>query len=276
LWEALGILHDMGQPYYEVGTERKNKSKAYSLFVCVGKPIYKRPNDQLVAKGYEVPPAVITMSLDASLKQAFRIGKATLLNFEMAQFIGDTQESDDERKVEAATVPLVPLTTVYSPVVQMPSTVTPAALSAFSHAVTEPRTIQAKPPGPSPSEGLDAIKWALDLYKQWEAKIEFALVLDMQRTPRLDRFGEKEIVIHNRFQATREARDYALSIANKWGWKNPMYTYKERRKLAQAACRQAAFDFGYKKHFSWTRLFIWDKIIQKAIETGDVSMIATK
>jgi hypothetical protein len=56
LWEALGILHDMGQPY-ELGTARKNKSKAYSLFVCVGKPIYKRPNDQLIAKGCEVPPA---------------------------------------------------------------------------------------------------------------------------------------------------------------------------------------------------------------------------
>ncbi len=77
-------------------------------------------------------------------------------------------------------------------------------------------------------------------------------------------------------QATDKARDFALNLANKWGWNNPLYTYKERRELAQAVCRQVSYDFGYKKQFGWTRLFVWEQKVDKAINSGDVSLLETK
>jgi len=45
-----------------------------------------------------------------------------------------------------------------------------------------------------------------DMYKNFEAVIDMALALDLERRPRLDRPGKVEIRIHERKQADDEAR----------------------------------------------------------------------
>jgi len=52
-------------------------------------------------------------------------------------------------------------------------------------------------------------------------KISFALALDSKRTPRLTRSGEKEIIVHDRRQASERERSRILHTAVLWEWKDP-------------------------------------------------------
>ena len=63
------------------------------------------------------------------------------------------------------------------------------------------------PPSPPPPPAIDPT----------ESSIQFALVLDLDRTPRLKRSGNGEIKIHKRKQAGHAEKIMTLFTAKRWG-----------------------------------------------------------
>jgi hypothetical protein len=54
-----------------------------------------------------------------------------------------------------------------------------------------------------------------------------------------------------------------------WGWLDPCLTYKRRQEIAQAACRQVAYDLGYKQPLAHTQLPYWYGRLQDAFGTAE-------
>jgi hypothetical protein len=111
----------------------------------------------------------------------------------------------------------------------------------------------------------------------WEAAIEKALALDLTIQPRLSRDGTGQIVkLHDRALAETNHRLIALHVAKAWGWNDHRFDYITRQRIAEAACRQVSYDFGYKKSFSYSRLPDWDKGVDKYSQTGDTTQACGK
>ena len=99
-------------------------------------------------------------------------------------------------------------------------------------------------------------------------KIDFAFTLNFERRPRMDRNGDEEIKVHERKQPQETEKTYALLTAKRWGWQDNSLHSKRRMKIARAVCRQVAFDNGYEKPFSASRLRFWEEKLAKAIDDG--------
>ena len=80
--------------------------------------------------------------------------------------------------------------------------------------------------------------------------IEFALALDLERRPRMNRSGTERIEVHRRKQACENEKMLVLHIAKLWGWKDESLHPRRRMKIARATCTQVAYDFGYAKPLS--------------------------
>ena len=59
-----------------------------------------------------------------------------------------------------------------------------------------------------------------------------------------------------------------LFTAKRWGWKDPLYTARFRKRIARAACRQIAYDHGYAQAFSHNALPAWEGRLNNAIDEG--------
>jgi hypothetical protein len=82
------------------------------------------------------------------------------------------------------------------------------------------------------------------------SNLVFALALDLDRRPRLQRNGADTIQVHQKVQAGERERQLAVHTATCWGYKNAMLSHRQRMRIAQAACTQVA----YNSPISWTRL----------------------
>ena len=102
-------------------------------------------------------------------------------------------------------------------------------------------------------------------------KVDFALKLDLDREPRLNREGMKEIVVHERKYASRKERYLAVSTALSWGWKDDRLYVKTRARIGRAACRQVAYDSGYRSELSAARLPQWWSDMVDGSDTGDTN-----
>ena len=102
-----------------------------------------------------------------------------------------------------------------------------------------------------------------------EQQIHFAFALDLGRRPRRSRYGAIEIDLHERRQANGQERHMVIHTASRWGWRDPFLPYKDRLKVAQAACRQVAYDYGFAKCLAATMLPSWYGSIDKAIMEGE-------
>ena len=54
-----------------------------------------------------------------------------------------------------------------------------------------------------------------------------------------------------------------------WGWQDPYLSYKERSRIAKAACNQVAYDHGYQQRLAHTSLPIWYSKIIGSINDGE-------
>lgn len=108
------------------------------------------------------------------------------------------------------------------------------------------------------------------LYSDTENAISFALALDLDRRPRMNREGTSEVAVHNRKQALETEKMMCLFTAKRWGWKDPAIHCKKRKRIARAACRQVAYDYGYATELSSSMLPQWEGRLHSAIDTGAV------
>ena len=88
---------------------------------------------------------------------------------------------------------------------------------------------------------------------EFKEAIAYALALDLEREPRLDRAGVNEIEIHKRNQVNEQERVMILFTAKLWGWQDPSLTKRKRMRIAMAACRQVAYDYGHRKNHRYHR-----------------------
>ena len=86
-----------------------------------------------------------------------------------------------------------------------------------------------------------------------EPQIQFALALDLERRPRLNRSGTSEIVVHKQKQARQVERLMIITTAKLWGWEDDSLCPKQRIRIARAVCKQVAYDHGYEP-VSYTHL----------------------
>jgi hypothetical protein len=99
--------------------------------------------------------------------------------------------------------------------------------------------------------------------------INYADALDLDRRPRLSRTNAENIQVHNRKQADERARMLVLHTAIMWGWLDPFITRTRRNFIGEAACRQVAYDLGYKSPLAATRLPFWHGMVDTAVNDGE-------
>lgn len=102
-----------------------------------------------------------------------------------------------------------------------------------------------------------------------EREINFALGLDLQRSPRLSRSGNEPIMVHGRVQASEEERQRILTRCYYWGYQDPHRTPEDRLRIAKAACRVTAYDHGFRGSLAHTQVKKWDAILMSSYETGE-------
>jgi hypothetical protein len=114
------------------------------------------------------------------------------------------------------------------------------------------------------------------LRRTWKSAIAKALSLDLDVQPRPSRDGSGAVELHDRALAEASHRLIALHVAKAWGWSNHQFDYITRQRIAEAACRQVSFDFGFMKAFSYSRLPDWDKGVDNYSQTGDTTKACGK
>jgi len=101
-----------------------------------------------------------------------------------------------------------------------------------------------------------------------EQAMKFAESLDFSIVPRIDRAGTNEIKIHSKKNARLTERMIAIFTAIKWGFLERTSTWKMKQRIAMLACRQTAYDYGFKNTFSGRELITWYAKLNKSIEDG--------
>ena len=257
---------------------RIGKSTTQHPFLCLGTPQYKSFVEQ--AKSKMEIPEFHSFGTDASLRRYFRDVKIDLLRQEIRALLEDeppTSNSNERpREPEQSQVAAVPITPgVPAEQIATIRAQTPLQVSAPQTASREQSHVTpARIPGPRSESHVTPDPSLIINLEQWEEKIGFALVLDLERKPRLNRMGTKEITVHGGKQADAHARLLALATAKKWGWQNKMFSNAERQRIAQAACTQVSYDLGYSKRISWSRLEAWEKATDEYVAEGDTSKLA--
>ena len=72
-------------------------------------------------------------------------------------------------------------------------------------------------------------------------------------------------------QANERARYMCINTAILWGWRDPVLTNKQRCRIAKAACRQVAYNFGYRKPLGSSQMPAWYGMLNRAILSGESS-----
>lgn len=109
-----------------------------------------------------------------------------------------------------------------------------------------------------------------------DERIASALALDLDIRPRPRRDGNGTIEVHERKQTTERQRYLAVTLAKLWGHDNPSLTYKQRRKIEQAACQQIAYDHGFKKSTGGHMLKQWEKKLKSGVASGETAPLTSQ
>ena len=98
-----------------------------------------------------------------------------------------------------------------------------------------------------PKDSADKdLEIAQEVSSRFKKEIEFALALDLTCQSRMSCTNESKIVIKSRrTQADENARQMCIHTAILWGWQDLYLSYKERSRIAKAACNQVAYNHGY-------------------------------
>ena len=130
------------------------------------------------------------------------------------------------------------------------------------------------------TEAADATNPAVAAsFQSVQQKIETALNLDFDvrlrdGSGRPARNGAGHIVVHKRKQADTKMRSCALFLAELWGYGDESLTWEQRQRIANAACRQVAYDHGYPKSTGGTSLWMWRKRAKLLLESGSSDPIS--
>ena len=84
----------------------------------------------------------------------------------------------------------------------------------------------------------------------FEADVNFALALKINASPRMNRSGDGNIVVHNRKQACEFSKIMTLFTARRWGSDDIKLTYEDRKRIKKAACMLMSYDYGFIKPYS--------------------------
>lgn len=107
------------------------------------------------------------------------------------------------------------------------------------------------------------------LADQLQQQVQYALALDLMRTPRLSRSGGVIIERHDRKNANQMEKSIVLHLANRWGWQDKTLTWEHRQEIGRAACRQVAYDHGFKQDLGVSRLAAWYGELNMALDLGE-------
>jgi hypothetical protein len=229
-WNNLGIHFDK----FEV-TRSRMKDKSRPAFLCKGRPDHKNPMDQLKSEEEIIPVPATRASVE--LANLFLKAKITLLNDVMAALVRNMEEPPAtpsfaaRQQANTTTMPIEehPVTPSYTP--RQPTTrnmITPPNTFFPPQQPTQP-TQPTQPQQPQqPQQSV-----IVELHKKWQDQIVFALALDLERRPRLQRNGGDPIEVHKKVQADETSRQLAVHTATYWGYKNPMLSHRQRMRRRQ-------------------------------------------
>ena len=287
-------------------TRRKGREREY--FICVGKPIYPNAEAQQADPYFRMQPlregrevksyqkyfcrcrtklliTTIESTIDwskfsarvnalAGTNQPLHIPHRSSENDRPQRATLETQHLDGGDIHQNAEIPdpvqLFPAIerNIVHDIVQQPD------VMHNQRVLQNQRAATAIPTQPHNGTGIPNQHPQLDaIYEQWLETVETSLVLDFSARPRMRRDGETDVKIHGRKQADAQARELAVHTARAWGYHDEKFSYKERLRIAQAACNQVGYDLGYKQAISWTRLSAWDANFKDYMETGNISKL---
>ena len=102
-----------------------------------------------------------------------------------------------------------------------------------------------------------------------DRQIRAALSLDFDTMPRQSRSGDgSQIDVHNRKQSKQYERFMAVALAKMWGHENPNLTFNKRHEIADAACRQIAYDHGFRASSGSHILRRWQDELSNGLVSG--------
>ena len=102
-----------------------------------------------------------------------------------------------------------------------------------------------------------------------QGMIDFALTLDLEKTPRISRNGDDVITLHKKVFIERRDRTYLILLCNRFGYDDASEKY--RKQIVLAAATQYAYDHGYRKPVtSYERFKQWHKDWMKDVRDAKV------
>jgi hypothetical protein len=178
-WNNLGIHFDK----FEV-TRSRMKDKSRPVFLCKGRPDHKNPMDQLKSEEEIIPvPAALVRNMEEH---------PTTPSFAARQQANTTTTPIEEHPVTPSCTPRQPTT---------------------RNMITPPNTFfPPQQPTQQPQQPQQSV--IVELHKKWQDQIVFALALDLERRPRLQRNGGDPIEVHKKVQADETSRQLAVHTAN--------------------------------------------------------------
>jgi hypothetical protein len=268
----------------EVSTARRLGGKA-SLFV-MRRPtkweegMYKCPIDQLNDSQFQVPRSILSPS-EERLRRYFRHCRIHLLSEPMQEAVAAINATPAPSG--AGVPPTVGVATIDAGTAPIDGSAAPmddhsASMENDSATPTNTDVVpRGAPITVTPAEKRQLCtndEFQLDeLGSMWETAITTALSLDFQTRPRPSRNGTGIVELHDRIHADHEHRLLSIYTATAWGWSNLRFDYITRQRIAEAACRQVSYDFGYKQPIAYSRLPHWKKELDEYQETGDKAKV---
>jgi hypothetical protein len=196
-WESFCLISDVRM---QMGTYREKYDSRPQFFIAICDRLkYDSPVEQ-IKDGYSMPCS-LPSNEDIELRRYFRVCAAQLFKGEMEALINEMSSSSSNDKPIESTKGGKKLQT---------KTVEGGGGSAVGTTPSKAPTDNAKLPVVTPN-GLPMRKIYTELdflCDRFEEEINFALALDMQKRPRLQRDGNAEIKICSEVQFDEAARNY--------------------------------------------------------------------
>ena len=103
-----------------------------------------------------------------------------------------------------------------------------------------------------------------------ERSIRAAEALELDVTPRVKRNGDGTIEMHTRKQFSGMERCMAVSLVKLWGYEHPSLLFREKMRIASAAGKLIAYDYGFSKHVGCNSYSVrrWCKSLATGVKSG--------
>ena len=263
----------------------RKKGEPKQHYICLGEPIFKNPTKQNkdVRNKKFVFEEIFIFEKDDRLLQDMM--QQHIDSFDAVSIVSTSQPSPTETPPPptpagtSSPAPYItqPPVTVETPTKPPPPTLaeTPPLSSAETPRAKTTTPIALAPTTGEPITTSTATATAAELslaptqtVSPVNAAVHFALGLNFDDRPRLDRHGLHQIKLHNKKQAGELHRVMAMFTAKRWGCDNPALTYSTRQQIFEAACKLTAYDYGFKKPFATKQIPKWEEKLHSAIDCG--------